>query len=104
MKVAATVKQAQQVRGLDVDAGGIFRRMRNYIPLLIPIFVFSMKSVDSLTRSLEARGFGCTKKPTPYIMVLPRARDRLIIVASVCVAVAAVLLRLHGFGEILSRL
>lgn len=104
MKVVATVKQAQQVRGLDVDAGGILRRIRNHIPLLIPIFVFSMKSVDSLTRSLETRGFGCTKKPTAYIIVSPRTRDYAIIVASVCLAVAAVLLRLHGFGEVVSRL
>lgn len=104
MKVATTVKQAQQVRGLDVDAGGIFRRVRNHIPVLIPIFVFSMKSVDSLTRALETRGFGCTKKPTPYIIISPRARDYAVIVASVCLAAAAVLLRVHGFGEVVSRL
>jgi len=104
MKVAATVKQAQQVRGLDVDAGAIFRRIRNHIPLLIPIFVFSMKSVDSLTRALDARGFGCTKKPTPYIIVSARAGDYAVAIASLCLAAGAVLLRLHGFGEVLSRL
>lgn len=104
MKVAATVKQAQQVRGLDVDAGGVLRRMRNHVPLLIPIFVFSMKSADSLTRALDTRGFGCTKKPTPYIIISPQTSDYAIIVASVCLAVAAVLLRLHGFGEVVSRL
>jgi energy-coupling factor transporter transmembrane protein EcfT len=69
-----------------------------------PLFLFSMKSVDSLPQALEARGFGWTKKPTPYILDSPRAGDYAVIAASICLAVAAVLLRLLGFGEVISRL
>ena len=104
VKTAGTVKQAQQIRGLDVDSGGIIRRMRNHIPLLIPIFVYSIKSVDSLTRALEARGFGCTRKPTPFIMAKLGVSDYAVIVGSVIVAVGAIVLRAKGFGEVVSRL
>jgi len=104
VNTAGTVKQAQQIRGLDVDSGGIVRRIRNHIPLLIPIFVYSIKRVDSLTRALEARGFGCTRKQTPFIISKLRVRDYALIVASVVVAVSVIVLRVKGFGEVLSRL
>jgi energy-coupling factor transport system permease protein len=104
VKTAGTVKQAQQIRGLDVDSGGIMRRIRNHIPLLIPIFVSSIKSVDSLTRALEARGFGCTRRQTPFIIVRLRVRDYALMVGSVVVAAGAIVLRVKGFGEILPRL
>jgi energy-coupling factor transport system permease protein len=104
VKTAGTVKQAQQIRGLNVDSGGVIRRIRNHIPLLIPIFVYSMKSVDSLTRALEARGFGCTRKPTPFIMRKLTAGDWAVIVTSVLLAAGAIVLRAKGFGEVISRL
>jgi energy-coupling factor transport system permease protein len=104
VKTAGTVKQAQQIRGLDVDSGGIFQRIRNHLPLLIPILVYCIKSVDSLTRALEARGFGCTRRQTPFIITQLRFRDYALIVASVMVAAGAIVLRLKGFGEVLSRL
>ncbi len=104
VKTAATVKQAQQIRGLNVDSGGIIRRIRNHIPLLIPIFIYSIKSVDSLTTALEARGFGCTRKPTPFIITKLRVSDYVVVATSVLAAAGAIVLRLKGFGEVLSRL
>ncbi len=104
MRTAGMVKQAQQIRGLDVDAGGVFRRIKNHVPLLIPIFIFSIKSVESLTRALEARGFRCTRKQTPFIVRRLTACDYAIVVMSAMAAVAAIILRTKGFGEVLSRL
>ncbi len=104
VKTASTVKQAQQIRGLDVDAGGVVQRIRNHVPLLIPIFVYSIRSVDSLTRALEARGFGCTRKQTPFIISELRAGDYAALAMSVAIAAAAIVLRAKGFGEVLSRL
>jgi len=103
VKTAATVKQAQQIRGLDVDSGGIVQRIRKHVPLLIPVFIYSIKSVDALTRALEARGFGCTRKQTPFIISSLSARDYAVILVSAAVAVAAIVLRVKGFGEVISR-
>jgi energy-coupling factor transporter transmembrane protein EcfT len=68
------------------------------------VFVCSFKTVDSLTRALEARGFGCTRKQTPFIMTKLRRSDCALIAASLVVAAAAIVLRAKGFGEVLSRL
>lgn len=104
VKTAGTVKQAQQIRGLDVGSGGIIRRIKNHIPLLIPIFVYSIKSVDSLTRALEARGFRCTRKRTQFIIKKMTVGDYVVIAVSAMAAVAAIVLRVKGFGEVVSRL
>lgn len=104
VKTAVTVKQAQQIRGLDVDSGGIIRRIKNHVPLLIPVFVYSIRSVDSLTRALEARGFRCTRKQTPFIMEKMTAGDYAVMVGAAMVAVGAIVLRAKGFGEVIPRL
>jgi len=104
VKTAVTVKQAQQIRGLDVDSGGIIQRIRKHIPLLIPVFVYSIKSVDSLTRALEARGFRCTRKPTPFIIKKVGIADYAVVAISATVAVGSIVLRVKGFGEVLPRL
>jgi len=104
VKTAGTVKQAQQIRGLDVDSGGILQRIKKHIPLLIPIFVYSIKSVDSLTRALEARGFRCTRKQTPFIIKQMTFGDYAVIGIAAVAAVAAIVLRVKGFGEVLPRL
>jgi energy-coupling factor transport system permease protein len=103
-RTVGMVKQAQQIRGLDLDAGGIVRRIKNHIPLLIPIFIFSIKSAESLTRALEARGFRCTRKPTPFIIRKVTLLDYAVMALSVIAASAAIILRIKGFGEVLPRL
>ena len=90
--------------GLDVDSGGIVQRIKKHIPLLIPILVYSIKSVDSLTRALEARGFRCTRKQTPFIMKQMGFGDYAVIVIAAAAAIAAIVLRVKGFGEVLPRL
>jgi energy-coupling factor transport system permease protein len=102
-RTAGTVKQAQQIRGLDVDSGGAIRRIRNHVPLLIPIFVSSIRSVESLTMALEARGFRCTRKQTPFIIRELTAYDHTVMVISAAAAVTAIILRTKGFGEVLPR-
>jgi len=104
VKTAGTVKQAQQIRGLDVDSGGIVRRIKNHIPLLIPIFVYSIKSVETLTRALEARGFRCTRNQTLFMIRKLTVGDCIVAVVATIVAVAAIVLRVQGFGEVLPRL
>lgn len=104
VKTAGTVKQAQQIRGLDVDSGGIIRRIKKHVPLLIPIFVYFIKSVDSLTKALEARGFRCTTRQKPFIIKTMRFSDYAVMVVAIVAAAAAIVLRVRGFGAVLPRL
>jgi len=62
-----TIVQAQRARGLDSDVGGPIRRIRAYLPLLVPIFASALRSAGQQAMALEARGFGAGRKRTRFL-------------------------------------
>ena len=65
-----TIVQAQRSRGLDLESGNIFARMRKYLPLVVPVFAAALRSANQLAMALEARGFGAQKQRT-FLLQLP---------------------------------
>lgn len=61
-----TISEAQRSRGLELEKGGILARARKYIPLLVPVFLSSIRSADGLALALESKGFG-RKNPRSYL-------------------------------------
>jgi energy-coupling factor transport system permease protein len=61
---AATVVQAQRCRGLDFGQGGVVRRLRRYIPVIVPVFMGALRRADGMAMALEARGFQATAART----------------------------------------
>lgn len=49
------IMKAQEARGADFSSGGILRRVRNMIPLLVPLFVSAFRRADDLAVAMEAR-------------------------------------------------
>lgn len=65
------IMDAQKARGADFESGGLIRRTRALIPVLIPLFVSAFRRADELALAMEARcytgGEGRTKmKPLKY--------------------------------------
>ena len=56
------IKEAQALRGLELDKGSLVRRIRNYVPVLIPLFVRSIESADRLALAMELKSFSLSKK------------------------------------------
>jgi energy-coupling factor transport system permease protein len=54
---AQTVVDAQRSRGLELDKGNLLKRVRNYIPILIPLLLIAIRRSLELAEALEARGF-----------------------------------------------
>ncbi|MDO4987923.1 MAG: energy-coupling factor transporter transmembrane component T [Synergistes sp.] len=48
---------AQKSRGADFESGGLVRRTKAYIPVLIPLFVIMFRRADNLATAMEARGY-----------------------------------------------
>lgn len=46
---------AQASRGADFESGGILKRAKAYIPVLIPLFVLVFQRADTLASAMEAR-------------------------------------------------
>lgn len=59
------IMKAQQARGADFETGSLFRRARNLIPILVPLFVGAFRIAQDLAMAMEARcyrgGDGRTK-------------------------------------------
>jgi len=66
---AMTVIEAQRSRGLDLESGGPLARLRNHIPLLVPIFLQTLRGTDQLAKALESRGFGARRERTSYLEI-----------------------------------
>ncbi len=71
----ATVIEAQKSRGLDLESGNIFARLRKYVPLLVPIFVYAIRDTDMLSMALESKGFHPKRERTYYLEPVMRWAD-----------------------------
>lgn len=68
---ADRIKKAQTARGADFDTGGLLKKAKALVPLLVPLFVSSFRRAEDLALAMEARcyhgGAGRTKmKPLHY--------------------------------------
>jgi energy-coupling factor transport system permease protein len=72
---ASTVQHAQKARGLDIDKKGIGRIFKLAKYTFVPLLASALTRVDSLTRSMEGRGFGASRKRTYFRQVKVRNRD-----------------------------
>ena len=65
------IMKAQTARGADFESGGLLKRVKSMIPLLVPLFVSAFRRADDLAMAMEARcyhgGAGRTQmKPLVY--------------------------------------
>ncbi len=49
------ILRAQLARGADLDHGGLLRRMKAFIPVLVPLFVIVFQRAEDLAQAMEAR-------------------------------------------------
>ncbi len=61
---AQTIMDAQRSRGLELDKGNFITRVKNYIPILLPLIINSIRRSLELAEAMESRAFGATKERT----------------------------------------
>lgn len=71
MEETDKIMKAQMARGADFESGGLVKRAKSLIPLLVPLFVSAFRRANDLAMAMEARcyrgGEGRTKmKPLKY--------------------------------------
>jgi energy-coupling factor transport system permease protein len=79
---AQTIMDAQKARGLELERGNLIKRVRNYIPILIPLIVNAIRRSLELAESMESRAWGASAKRTNlYALKLKRADYILLIIS-----------------------
>lgn len=55
MEETDKIMKAQSARGADFESGGLLKRARAMVPLLVPLFVSAFRRADELALAMEAR-------------------------------------------------
>jgi energy-coupling factor transport system permease protein len=90
---AQRVKEAQEVRGLDVQTGSPWTRLKGHLPLLVPIFLLTLRRSQTMAWALESRGFQRSRERTYLLDIRMAPRDWLALAAAL--AVLALFITLH---------
>jgi energy-coupling factor transport system permease protein len=51
------IMKAQMARGADFHSGNLIRRAKNWIPIVIPLFIGAFRRAEELALAMEARGY-----------------------------------------------
>ena len=105
---AQTIMDAQKARGLELERGNFLKRIRNYIPILIPLIVSAIRRSLELAEAMESRAWGATKKRTNLYMLKMHRGDLVLILITVGILATAIYVRLYltipSLHEFLGRL
>jgi energy-coupling factor transport system permease protein len=100
---AQTIMDAQKARGLELEKGNFLKRIRNYVPVLIPLIVSAIRRSLELAEAMESRAWGATKKRTNlYVLKLHRG-DFALLAITIGVLVLAIYVRLYVHVPTLSQ-
>jgi len=58
------IMSAQKARGAEIDSGSILTRVKNFIPILIPLFISSFRRAEELATAMECRCYNGGKGRT----------------------------------------
>jgi energy-coupling factor transport system permease protein len=95
-----TIGQAQRSRGLDLDSGSLVERIRKFLPLLVPVFLSTIRSTNIFGMALESKGFGARENRTFYLQLNMRTADFIIMAFAFTFVITSITLRLMGYGLI----
>jgi energy-coupling factor transport system permease protein len=95
---AQTIMDAQKARGLELERGNFLKRIRNYIPILIPLIVSAIRRSLELAEAMESRAWGATKNRT-NLYVLKMHRGDLVLIA-ITIGILMTAIYIHLFFRI----
>jgi energy-coupling factor transport system permease protein len=91
---AQTIMDAQKARGLELEKGGLLKRIRNYVPVLIPLIVSAIRRSLELAEAMESRAWGATKKRTNLYLLKLHRGDVALLAITVALLIGAIYVRL----------
>ncbi len=93
------IKNAQKARGADFESGGPIKRIKAFIPILVPLLLSAFRRADELGDAMDARCYG-GKTRTKYKKLHFTWRDLLGFLLLAALITGVVLLRIY-VGEML---
>jgi energy-coupling factor transport system permease protein len=91
-QTAETIAKAQAARGAEwgTKQGSLINRIRQFLPLLVPMFVASLRKAENMALAMDARAYGSSSLPTSMVELNFRLVDGLAIAASALICLAII--------------
>lgn len=70
------IMKAQMARGADFESGGLIKKAKNMIPLLVPLFISAFRRANDLAMAMEARGYHGGEGRTKMKPLVYKSRDK----------------------------
>lgn len=91
----ARIMNAQKARGADFETGGMAKRVKAVIPVLIPLLISAFRRADELGDAMDARCYSGSKVRTKYKKLRFTWRDLLVAVFGAALLAAVILFRVY---------
>ncbi len=76
MEETDKIMKAQQARGADFESGNLIQRVKNMVPLLVPLFISAFRRANDLALAMEARGYHGGEGRTKMRPLVYQNRDK----------------------------
>ncbi len=87
---AQQIIDAQMSRGIEFQKGNFLKRIKNYIPLIVPLFISAIKRAWKLAEAMDSKAWGAAKKRT-FLYELQMSPVDYIIIVFVTIVFAVVI-------------
>lgn len=89
------IKNAQKARGANFESGGLVKKVKAIVPILIPLLLSAFRRADELGDAMDARCYAGSKKRTKYKKLRFSWRDLLGFLLGAGMIAGVVLLRIY---------
>jgi len=86
------IMSAQKARGADFESGGLIKRAKAILPLIIPLFISAFRRADDLATAMESRCYHGGEGRTRMKVLRTAVRDYMALLCGAVVMTAVVLL------------
>ena len=86
------IMEAQTARGVEVDVGGVAKKVRLMAPLCVPLLVSSVRKTNSAAIAAEVRGFNLRTRESGYKQYPFAGTDAIALLLAIALLAAAICL------------
>ncbi len=87
------IMEAQRARGARLEGKGVFRQIKNYIPIMVPMIINSILMANTLAMSMMNRGFGYSRTWTNLREMTLSTRDYLSMLVILLIVISGFYIR-----------
>lgn len=88
------IMNAQKSRGADFSSGGLIKRAKALVPILIPLLASAFNRADELATAMECRCYRGDKNRTRLVKLEYKPRDFIFMISFVLILVSVILFRI----------